>query len=145
MPTRHRQSTRRKVRASDVEVSGDMIDHAVDAILRRVRVDRRHDVPYLAGYSKDGKTIYIARHLPEHYTYRGKQVSTSRYLVLHETVEKVLIDELKLHYLHAHHIATQAEEAAVRADKVSWKTYERFMLWFVVLAVCVRLSLFLFV
>src|SRR3569623_1995071 len=127
MPTRHRQSTRRKVRASDVEVSGDMIDHAVDAILRRVRVDRRHDVPYLAGYSKDGKTIYIDRHLPEHFTYRGKQVSTSRYLVLHETVEKVLIDELKLHYQHAHQIATQAEEAAVRADKVSWKTYERFM------------------
>src|SRR3569833_2484775 len=58
MPTRHRKSTRRKVRASDVEVSGDMIDHAVAAILRRVRVDRRHDVPYLAGYSKDGKTIY---------------------------------------------------------------------------------------
>lgn len=37
---------------------------------------------------------------------------TSRYLVLHESVEKVLIDELKLHYQHAHQIATQAEEAA---------------------------------
>lgn len=121
------KSTRRKIRASDIEVSVEMLDRALDSVLRRVRIDRRHDVPYLAGYSKDGKTIYIDRRLPEHFTYRGRQVSTSRYLVLHESVEKVLIDELNLHYQHAHQIATQAEEAAVRADKVSWKTYERFM------------------
>lgn len=129
MPARKNlsSSTRRKLRASDVEVSGEMLDRAVNGILRRVRIDHRYDVPYLAGYSKDGKTIYIDRRLPEHFTYRGKQVSTSRYLVLHETVEKVLIDELNLHYQYAHQIATQAEEAAVRADKVSWKTYERFM------------------
>lgn len=129
MPARKNSSssTRRKIRASDVEVSGEMLDRALNSVLRRVRVDRRHDVPYLAGYSKDGKTIYIDRRLPEHFTYRGRQVSTSRYLVLHESVEKVLIDQLNLHYQHAHQIATQAEEAAVRADKVSWKTYERFM------------------
>ena len=24
-------------------------------------LDRKHDIPYLAGYSKDGKTIYIDR------------------------------------------------------------------------------------
>jgi hypothetical protein len=28
------------------------------------KVDRAHDVPYLAGYSLDGKTIYIDRHMP---------------------------------------------------------------------------------
>ena len=129
MPARKNSSntTRRKIRASDAEVSVEMLDRALNSVMRRVRIDRRHDVPYLAGYSKDGKTIYIDRRLPEHFTYRGRQVSTSRYLVLHESVEKVLIDELSLHYQHAHQIATQAEEAAVRADKVSWKTYERFM------------------
>jgi len=25
----------------------------------------KHDIPYLAGYSKDGKTIYIDRHMPD--------------------------------------------------------------------------------
>jgi hypothetical protein len=42
-------------------------------------------------------------------------------------VEKTLIDQLGLHYQHAHQIATRAEEAAVRADRVSWRAYDRFM------------------
>jgi hypothetical protein len=32
-----------------------------------------------------------------------------------------------LHYLHAHQIATRAEEAAVRAAGVEWHAYDRFM------------------
>jgi len=104
-----------------------MLDRALDAILRRVRLDRSRDVPYLAGYSKDGKTIYIDRHLPENFIYRGKEIAVDRYLILHESVEKTLIDELNLHYQHAHQIATRAEEAAVRADRISWRAYDRFM------------------
>ena len=46
---------------------------------------------------------------------------------MHEEVEKTLIDQLGLHYQHAHQIATRAEEAAVRADGVSWRAYDRFM------------------
>jgi hypothetical protein len=42
-----------------------MIDQALDAICRRVKKnDRKHDIPYLAGYSLDGKTIYIDRRMP---------------------------------------------------------------------------------
>jgi hypothetical protein len=104
-----------------------MLDRALDAILRRVRLDRSCDVPYLAGYSKNGKTIYIDRHLPEYFIYRGKKIAVDRYLILHESVEKTLIDELNLHYQHAHQIATRAEEAAVRADRISWRAYDRFM------------------
>jgi hypothetical protein len=48
-------------------------------------------------------------------------------LILHEEVEKTLIDQLGLHYLHAHQIATRAEEAAVNAQRVTWKAYDRFM------------------
>ena len=47
--------------------------------------------------------------------------------VLHEEVEKTLIDQLGLHYLHAHQIATRAEEAAVRAAGLEWRDYDRFM------------------
>ena len=57
----------------------------------------------------------------------GREVAVDRYLLLHEEVEKTLIDQLKLHYQHAHQIATRAEEAAVRADGVSWRAYDRFM------------------
>jgi hypothetical protein len=38
-----------------------------------------------------------------------------------------LIDQLGLHCLHAHQIATRAEEAAVRAAGLEWRYYDRFM------------------
>jgi hypothetical protein len=105
-----------------------MMDRALDAICRRVKkFDRKHDIPYLAGYSLDGKTIYIDRHMPKSFKYRGRVVNTDRFLVLHEEVEKTLIDQLGLHYLHAHQIATRAEEAAVRAAGIEWRDYDRFM------------------
>ncbi|WP_147292899.1 hypothetical protein [Dyella psychrodurans] len=109
-------------------MSSLMLDRALDAILRRVKnLDRNHDIPYLAGYSQDGKTIYIDRHLPKTFTFRGRTVEVDRFLILHEEVEKTLIDQLGLHYLHAHQIATRAEEAAVHAQRITWKAYDRFM------------------
>lgn len=117
-----------KLHTPDWFVSSLMLDRALDAILRRVRkLDRSHDIPYLAGYSIDGKTIYIDRHLPPTFTYRGRTIEVDRFLIMHEEVEKTLIDQLDLHYLHAHQIATRAEEAAVRAARVSWRAYDRFM------------------
>jgi hypothetical protein len=119
----HPISAHERLGVPDTYVSSLMLDRALDAILRRVgSYDRDHDVPYLAGYSLDGKTIYIDRHLPE---------TVDRYLILHEEVEKTLIDRLGLHYQHAHQIATRAEEAAVRADGISWRAYDRFMQKFV--------------
>src|SRR5580704_5694769 len=107
----HPVGAHQRLRIPDTYVSSLMLDRALDAIARRVgAIDRGHDIPYLAGYSLDGKRIYI-----------------DRYLLLHEEVEKTLIDQLALHYQHAHQIATRAEEAAVRADGVSWRAYDRFM------------------
>jgi hypothetical protein len=91
------------------------------------KFDRKHDIPYLAGYSLDGKTVYIDRHMPPVFKFRGRTINTDRFLILHEEVEKTLIDQLGLHYLHAHQIATRAEEAAVRAAGVEWRAYDRFM------------------
>ncbi|HUB25781.1 MAG TPA: hypothetical protein VL992_10165 [Tepidisphaeraceae bacterium] len=116
---------------NDTLVSGWMLTHAVSAILRRIRLDHDHDIPYLAGYSHDGKTIYIDRHLPHSFVYRGKRVGVDRFLVLHEAVEKSLLDSLGLHYQHAHQIALRAEEAAVRAAGVGWTEYDRFMQQFI--------------
>ena len=129
MPERscHPAAAHKKLKVPDWYVSSLMLDRALDAILRRVRLDRRHDIPYLAGYSEDGKTIYIDRHLPRSFLFRGKKIEVDRYLILHEEVEKTLIAQLGLHYQHAHQIATRAEEAAVRADKISWRAYDRFM------------------
>ena len=124
----HPNSPHRKLRMPEWFVSSLMMDRALDAIVRRAKtLDRKHDIPYLAGYSKDGKTIYIDRHMPSSFRYDGRDINTDRYLILHEEVEKTLIDQLNLHYLHAHQIATRAEEAAVRAAGVRWRDYDRFM------------------
>ncbi|MBV8963070.1 MAG: hypothetical protein JOY67_07365 [Hyphomicrobiales bacterium] len=124
----HPTAPHKRLRMPNWYVSGLMMDRALDAIARRVKnLDRKHDVPYVAGYSKDGKTIYIDRHLPSEMEYKGRKINTDRFLLLHEEVEKTLIDQLNLHYLHAHQIATRAEEAAVRAAGISWRDYDRFM------------------
>jgi hypothetical protein len=107
-------------------VSSLMLDRALDAIVRRVKkLDHDHDIPYLAGYSEDGKTIYIDRHMPRTMKFRGREIDSDRFLILHEEVEKTLIDQLGLHYRHAHQIATRAEEAAVRAAGLVWRDYDR--------------------
>ena len=41
------------------------------------------------------------------------------------------MDHLGLRYLHAHQIATRAEQAAVRAAGISWDAYDRFMRMYV--------------
>lgn len=129
MPTSscHPIAPHRKLHIPDWYVSTLMLERTVDAILRRVTLRRDCDIPYLAGYSQDGRTIYIDRHLPRTFTDKGRTVEVDRYLILHEAVEKSLIDELDLHYLHAHQIATRAEESAVRADRISWRAYDAFM------------------
>ena len=124
----HPTAPHEKLRLPEWYVSSLMMDRALDAIVRRVRkLDRKHDIPYLAGYSLDGKIIYIDRHMPKSFKFRGRTIETDRFLILHEEVEKTLIDQLGLHYLHAHQIATRAEEAAVRAANVEWHAYDRFM------------------
>ncbi len=129
MPTDscHPIAAHQKLRLPDWYVSSLMLDRALDAILRRITLDRRHDIPYLAGYSLDGKTIYIDRHLPTSFKIGGRVIQTDRYLVLHEAVEKTLLDQLGLHYQHAHQIALRAEEAAVRADGIQWRGYDKAM------------------
>jgi hypothetical protein len=124
----HPGAPHKRLRMPEWYVSSLMMDRALDAVMRRVKhLDRKHDIPYLAGYSLDGSTIYIDRHMPQSFKFRGRVIETDRFLLLHEEVEKTLIDRLGLHYLHAHQIATRAEQAAVRAAGVPWRAYDRFM------------------
>src|SRR5271169_2242300 len=125
---RHPTAPHKKLKLPEWYVSSLMMDRALDAVMRRVKnLDRKHDIPYLAGYSLDGNTIYIDRHMPQSFKFRGRVIETDRFLLLHEEVEKTLIDRLGLHYLHAHQIATRAEQAAVRAAGIAWRDYDRFM------------------
>lgn len=117
---------------------------------RKTVLDRTHDIPYLAGYSIDGGTIFIDRDLAQ-WIYAGKPFSTDRFLILHEKVEKALIDALHDNedeknrqrllillrmanlydqiYFHCHGVATAVEEYAVKLQhgESGLKSYNDFM------------------
>jgi len=113
---------------NDTLVNSKMLCQSVDEILTRVRLDRDHDIPYLAGYSVDRTKIYIDRHLEKCCVdHLGRRHDVDKFLILHEATEKAMIDTWGLHYQHAHQIALRAEEAAVRAEGIEWRDYDRFM------------------
>src|SRR5258706_10288744 len=62
-------------------------------------INTEFDIPYLGGYSCDGKTIYFDRHLPKMVTIERdgskKTFDPIQFLKLHESLEKTLIDQLK--------------------------------------------------
>jgi hypothetical protein len=105
-----------------------MLLASVREVLGKMHLDRDHDIPYLAGYAVDCSKIYIDRHLARVFVdHAGCHHEVDKFLVLHETTEKAMIDTWKLHYQHAHQIALRAEEAAVRAAGIEWHDYDRFM------------------
>jgi len=113
---------------NDTLVNSDMLCKSVAEILKRVHLDREHDIPYLAGYSVDRSKIYIDRHLEKSFIdHQDRRHEVDRFLILHEATEKAMIDDWGLHYQHAHQIALRAEEAAVRAAGIEWRDYDRFM------------------
>ena len=113
-----------ELRHKSEDIDNRVLLDAVKAIRRRVRVvNRSYDIPYIAGYSVDGNTVFIDRHLPRSFRSLLKTVLVEPFLLTHEIVEKALLDELRLHYPHAHQIAVRAERDAVKAAGVSWWAY----------------------
>jgi hypothetical protein len=105
-----------------------MLLDAVRAIRHRVRVvNRDYDIPYIVGYSRDGSAVFIDRHLPRSFRWLAKTVRVEPFCLPRKSLRKRLLDELRLHYLHAHQIALRAERDAVKAAGVSWWAYQRFM------------------
>jgi hypothetical protein len=124
----HPSAPHKKLNLPEWYVSDLMLERALDAIIRRLKkLDRDHDIPYLAGYNVDGTIIYIDRHMPMSFKQKGRTIETDRFLILHEEVEKTMIDQLNLHYLHAHQIATRVEQSAVLACGINWSDYDHFM------------------
>jgi hypothetical protein len=88
-----------------------------------------YDLPYLAGYSQDGQTIYIDRHLPKVLTCdedgRKTPFAPARFVMLHEIMEKACIDVLHWPYHHAHGAANGYERRGVLAAGMFWDPYNK--------------------
>jgi hypothetical protein len=85
---------------------------------RPFRVDVLHDIPYLAGYSVDGSVIFIDRNIPV------ELVSLIPFLLIHERVEKALIDGTMADYQEAHAVATFVEHIVVSDAGLNPDEYE---------------------
>lgn len=98
-------------------------------------INRDYDLPYLGGYSVDGKIIYLDRHLPDtvHLEVDGKKYDFDpvRFLRLHESFEKAVMDALGWSYTAAHEAATGYERRGVLAAGVPWQAYQNSMKRFV--------------
>lgn len=89
-----------------------------------IPIIRKFDIPYLGGYSKDGKKIYIDRHL--NCKYKGRDIS--KFIRIHEVAEKAALDLFGLKYQQAHaDIANHLERKAVEAEGLDWVEYCEFL------------------
>ena len=100
-----------------------LTDPRVEArVEKKIPIVTKYDVPYVAGYAKDSKTIYFDRHFDPMW---GK-IDVTPYLLIHEKTEKALIDFYDLDYQEAHHLATHNEHMHVKADGLKWLEYCKF-------------------
>jgi len=112
--------------ASEFVSNSRVLDEAAAAVIKSMRIDRTHDVPYVGSCNKRGDTIYIDYELPSHLESLGKRYDIDRYIIMHEVVEMLFEHTLKFSYRDAHQIATHAERALVQSDGLSWSVYSRF-------------------
>jgi hypothetical protein len=84
----------KELRHKSEDIDNAVLLDVVKALRRRVRrVSHDYDIPYIAGYSADGKTIFIDRHLPRTIRWLVKTVRVEPFLLTHEIVEKALLDD----------------------------------------------------
>lgn len=104
-------------------LSPEELTEAEDLLAGEVKVDNAHEVPFCAGMSKDGRTMYVDRSVD---LKRGGMDRTKPLLV-HEVIEYLLIQRFKMKYPEAHNLALAAEEACVNATGMDRAKYNR--LW----------------
>lgn len=107
----------------------DFVQH----LYRSRQENNDYDIPFIAGYSKDGNTIYYDRHLPEEITLHldghSQRVNPREFIKLHEEIEKAVIDSMGWGYFHSHAVATAFEKRKVleRLGPQWWMPYQHSM------------------
>ena len=110
----------------DTDLDSHILDEAARAVMKCVRVDRTHDVPYVGSCNRRGDVIYIDWELPTRLTSKGKTYDVDRYVVMHEVVEMLFEHVLAFEYRDAHQLALRLERALVESDGLGWNVYSRF-------------------
>ena len=101
------------------KVTNDPAFRARMAKINTIPIIRTYDIPYVAGYSQDGKRVYFDRHFDTKFD--GKDITN--FIRIHEVVEKFLLDTQHMKYQQAHHYALHFERAAVEKAGINWNKY----------------------
>jgi hypothetical protein len=124
-----RDSKKKIMKSTEAEeatvISDDVLTEAVNYIFNHVNVINKYDVPYLAGYSQDGNSIYIDRDCARYIEKDGKKFDMFPALVVHEYTEKSLMSKIDMPYELAHQIALRIERQAVGEEW--WDDYNDVM------------------
>lgn len=114
--------------ANDGAESDSMLVSAVGELFKTVKIDKTFDIPYVAGCSLDHSTLYLDKDLKHSFIGKdGKPHNVDKFLILHEAVEKAIIDDWGLSYQHSHQIALRVEEEAVVAAGIPLAEYNSTM------------------
>lgn len=91
----------------------------------RTTISHRYDMPYVAGYSRDGKRIFIDKDAPFLMDIDGAMVCVRDFIKIHEAAEKSLLTYYDPKYEPCHDIATAVEYDAVRKSGVDVNKYRK--------------------
>jgi hypothetical protein len=101
---------------------------AMDRLYRGSRIDRGFETPYVAGYDIDaGDYVFVDCAVPFAIKRAGATIPVGPLLVLHERVEKAILQDYATIYPSAHQIALRLEKAAAAAIGAPWKPYDDFI------------------
>lgn len=88
-------------------------------------INTNYNVPYAAGYSISGKTLYIDPRIPEFAEINKVKVDIWYMVAIHELVEESLEHSFGFKYEESHKMAIGAEKVALslKYPKVKWEDY----------------------
>jgi len=94
---------------------------------RPIKIISKYDVPYLAGYNKQGNTVFFDRHFNPYMPWKGKKVDLRPFIAFHEIGENALLNQFGYRYQQAHHIITHFELRLVKQAGIDTRYYDRFL------------------
>ena len=104
------------------------------ALLRQIKsaaaspkINREFDVPYLAGSSNDGRTVYIDKRVPHELVVKGKSFDPAPALAAHELAEHSAMMKGKSYVAAHREDGLPAERKVVEASGVDWLAYQEQM------------------
>ena len=101
----------------------------IGSVVRRqdsksIKINTEYDIKYNGGYSRDGKTLYIAKDLPKEMEIDGIKVNILESVGKHHELPEKWLSDDAYEYPYAHETATGIEKEYVESLGIKWNRYD---------------------